>query len=115
MPYFADFGTFQCLILQASRAARQWSLQAAVWQSRAARAKRQCLILQIFELSNALFCILRLLCEFIEGVEHYIAVDGIVPCLGAALLIDGAADVLDAVEDIKAVDNESELAVEETP
>ena len=41
--------------------------------------------------------------------------DGVVPCLGAALLIDGATDVLDAVEDIKAVDNESELAVEETP
>ena len=85
MPYLADFGIFQCLILQ------------------------------IFELSNALFCILGFLCEFIECMEHHVAVDGVVPCLGAALLIDGATDVLDAVEDIKAVDNESELAVEETP
>ena len=85
MPYLADFGIFQCLILQ------------------------------IFELSNALFCILRLLCEFIEGVEHYIAVDGVVPCLGATLLVDGAADVLDAVEDVEAVEDHGELTMEETP
>ena len=68
------------------------------------------------ENSQAFHCalLLRLLCKLIEGVEHYIAVDGIVPCLGAALLIDGATDVLDAVEDIKAVENHSELAMEET-
>ena len=47
-------------------------------------------------------------------MEHHVAVDGIVPCLGAALLIDGATDVLDAVEDIEAVEDHGELAVEET-
>ena len=41
--------------------------------------------------------------------------DGVVPRFGAPLLIDGAADVLDAVEDVEAVENESELAMEETP
>ena len=31
--------------------------------------------------------------------------NGVVPCLGATLLVDGAADVLDAVEDVEAVKN----------
>ena len=50
----------------------------------------------------------------VEGMEHHIAVDGVVPCLGATLLVDGTPDVLDAVEDVEAVENHSELAMEET-
>ena len=36
-------------------------------------------------------------------MEHHVAVDGVVPRFGTALLVDGTPDVLDAVEDVAAV------------
>ena len=89
---------------EASRAARQWSLQ----QRSGNPEPRE-------RSGNALFCILGFLCELIESMEHHVAVDGVVPRFGAPLLIDGATDVLDAVEDIKAVEDHGELTMEETP
>ena len=59
--------------------------------------------------------LLGFLCELIESMEHHVAVDGVVPRFGTALLVDGVADVLDAVEDVEAVEDHGELTVEETP
>lgn len=46
-------------------------------------------------------------------MEEHIAVQGVGPCFGASLRIDGLGDVAELVEQVEAVEHQEELAVEE--
>ena len=83
MPYFADFGIFQCLILQ------------------------------IFELSNALFCILWPFIEAVDEVRHDVAGKGVAVCLGAALGVEDLGDVAEVAEDVEGIEGEGEAGLGE--
>ena len=63
-------------------------------------------------LSNAL--LLRLFVQTIHDVQEGVAGCDVVPRLGAALGVDGTADVGEIAEEVKAVEHTDEVAVEET-
>ena len=61
--------------------------------------------------SYVLLRFLRLLIEAVEDVEHGVLGSDVAPCLGAALSVDGAADVAKLTEEVEGVEHDGEASL----
>ena len=113
MPYFAIFGTLQCLILQFSEL-----FNALFYRHRerlaSGRCKQRSGNPEPRERSgNALFCILWPFIEAVNEVRHYIAGQGVAVCFGAALRVDDLRDIAKLIENIESVEGEGDARLGE--
>ena len=60
-----------------------------------------------------LFCIIRLLIEAVEDVEHGVLGSDVAPGFGAALGVDGAADVAELTEEVEGIEHDGEAGLGE--
>ena len=113
MPYFTDFGTLQCLILQISELSH-----ALFYRHRerlaSGRCKQRSGNPEPRERSgNALFCILRLFVESVDDVGHDVAGQRVAIGLGAALRVEDLGDVAEVAEDVEGIEGEGEAGLGE--